>query len=121
MEVVAEQVQLPVVSLKLICHAEESRPIPPFQFDPIERDLFDGVTVKIGRQVNKNNGQPNLQNSIAANKDCIWFKSKVVSRSHAEMWVRDGQVCLHLCPFGQMTRQGNDKESISHAKVDANG
>lgn len=23
---------------------------------------------------------------------CIWFKSKVVSRGHAEMWCKDGQV-----------------------------
>jgi hypothetical protein len=27
--------------------------------------------------------------------DPVWFKSKVVSRSHAEIWLKDGQVGFH--------------------------
>ncbi|KXS12012.1 hypothetical protein M427DRAFT_59881 [Gonapodya prolifera JEL478] len=85
---------LPVISLKLIPYVDQNRPThAPFQFDAIDRELFEGVVVKIGRQVNKGNG-PNPLNSLQANKDCIWFKSKVVSRNHAEMWAKDGQVYL---------------------------
>ncbi|OUM67045.1 hypothetical protein PIROE2DRAFT_24155, partial [Piromyces sp. E2] len=59
-------------------------------FDKIERDLIEGMVVKIGRQVNR----PGNNNDNIANDNAIWFKSKVVSRSHAEIWAKDGQVYL---------------------------
>ena len=46
------------------------------------------MVVKIGRQVNR----PGNNNENIANDNAIWFKSKVVSRSHAEIWAKDGQV-----------------------------
>jgi hypothetical protein len=30
--------------------------------------------------------------NTVSNNEAIWFKSKVVSRSHAEIWLKDGQV-----------------------------
>jgi hypothetical protein len=78
---------LPVVSLHLT--PSPSTPLP-FHFDPIDRDLFENVVLKIGRQVNK--GGVNARDSLHGGRDCVWFKSKVVSRNHAEVWVRDGQV-----------------------------
>ncbi|KAI8609309.1 hypothetical protein BC830DRAFT_1043300, partial [Chytriomyces sp. MP71] len=47
-------------------------------FDPIERDLKPGMFLKIGRKVEK---KPQM--------DFIAFKSKVVSRVHAELWVSE--------------------------------
>ncbi|KAJ3198847.1 hypothetical protein HDU82_000969 [Entophlyctis luteolus] len=40
--------------------------------------------------------QPGGQQPLVPTKSIehVWFKSKVVSRSHAEMWLRDGQVYL---------------------------
>ncbi|KAI9032456.1 hypothetical protein DFJ74DRAFT_654427 [Hyaloraphidium curvatum] len=82
---------LPVVTL-LLSPAAPPTPTPPFHFDPIERDLFENVVLKIGRQVNK--GGVNARDSLQQGRDCVWFKSKVVSRNHAEVWVKDGQVYL---------------------------
>lgn len=81
---------LPVVTLLLAPAQPPAAAAPPFHFEPIERDLFENVTLKIGRQVNK--GTVNPRDSLHGGRDCVWFKSKVVSRNHAEVWVKDGQV-----------------------------
>ncbi|KAI9323345.1 hypothetical protein BX666DRAFT_47398 [Dichotomocladium elegans] len=54
-----------------------------FVFDVIERDLRPGEVFKIGRYSDRN-----------AAADRLSFKSKVVSRSHAELWAQDGKVYL---------------------------
>ena len=76
----------------------------------IERTLHERVYLKIGRQVKT--AQEKLLTQLviddqdlnpltpisavtildAKETDPVWFKSKVVSRSHAEIWLRDGQV-----------------------------
>lgn len=37
---------------------------------------------------------PEEKTAPIANAESIWFKSKVVSRSHAEIWLKDGQVFM---------------------------
>ncbi|KNC99875.1 uncharacterized protein SPPG_05247 [Spizellomyces punctatus DAOM BR117] len=74
--------------------------------DPIERELQDNVPIRLGRQVREPTTTPHKQATTAAGvllpsspssrqTDYIYFKSKVVSRHHAEFWIgRDGQVYL---------------------------
>jgi hypothetical protein len=51
-------------------------------FDVIDREVPEGVVLKVGRFTDKVSQQPSR----------IAFKSKVVSRSHAEIWVQNNQV-----------------------------
>jgi len=59
---------------------------PPSLFDAIERNLAQNVISKVGRLVR---GQ---QEKAPIGSEHIWFKSKVISRHHAEIWAKDGQV-----------------------------
>ncbi|KAI9266449.1 hypothetical protein BDA99DRAFT_436682 [Phascolomyces articulosus] len=54
-------------------------------FDVIERSLQQGVILKLGRY--NNNRRTNNSNHLS-------FKSKVVSRSHAELWCENGRVYI---------------------------
>jgi pSer/pThr/pTyr-binding forkhead associated (FHA) protein len=74
----------------------------------IDRILQERVYLKIGRQVKT--AQEKMLNQLviddqdlkpltplepitdAKETDPVWFKSKVVSRAHAEIWLKDGQV-----------------------------
>jgi len=80
---------VPVVSVRLVSYNEPGRSTTSLPFEPIERNLVEGVVAKIGRQVNRP-----TNNAAQASKESIWFQSKVVSRSHAEIWAKDGQVYL---------------------------
>jgi len=80
-----DETKVPVVSIRLVPYNDP----PSLQFEPIERNLVEGVVAKIGRQVNRPNS-----NAALASKESIWFQSKVVSRSHAEIWAKDCQVYL---------------------------
>ncbi|KAI8140801.1 SMAD/FHA domain-containing protein, partial [Fennellomyces sp. T-0311] len=55
-----------------------------YVFDVIERTLQHGGVLKFGRY--NNDRQPNSNR--------LSFRSKVVSRSHAELWVDDGKVYI---------------------------
>jgi hypothetical protein len=88
--IIEDNSNVPVVSIQLVSFPDTSRSPNPLTFDKIERDLIEGMVVKIGRQVNR----PGNNNDNIANDNAIWFKSKVVSRSHAEIWAKDGQVYL---------------------------
>lgn len=88
--IIEDNSNVPVVSIQFVSYPDESRSPHPLTFDKIERDLIEGMVVKIGRQVNR----PGNNNDNIANDNAIWFKSKVVSRSHAEIWAKDGQVYL---------------------------
>ncbi|TPX56843.1 hypothetical protein PhCBS80983_g04268 [Powellomyces hirtus] len=81
-----------------------------------QRPLSDGVPLKLGRAVrsrdhqsaptfspvNHSAGKPTLtaagvllpNGAIKKTQDFVFFNSKVVSRCHAEIWTRDGQVYL---------------------------
>jgi len=88
--IIEDNSNVPVVSIQFVSYPDTSRSPNPLTFDKIERDLIEGMVVKIGRQVNR----PGNNNDNIANDNSIWFKSKVVSRSHAEIWAKDGQVYL---------------------------
>jgi len=80
---------IPVVSVRLVSYNDPSRSTTSLPFEPVERNLVEGVVAKIGRQVNRP-----TNNAAQASKESIWFQSKVVSRSHAEIWAKDCQVYL---------------------------
>ncbi|CAG8528309.1 3804_t:CDS:2 [Paraglomus occultum] len=64
-------------SIRIVPHVEGPRSL---QFDIIEREVPDGTNIKIGRFTDK----ANLPNRVT-------FKSKVVSRGHAEIWSENGK------------------------------
>ncbi len=57
----------------------------------VERQLKEGQVMKLGRQVMKD-GQATIKGDKKATEIDVWFTSKVVSRLHAEIWTKDGQV-----------------------------
>jgi hypothetical protein len=66
-------------AIRIVPHIEGPRSL---HFDIIEREVSEGVVIKIGRFTDK----ANVPNRVT-------FKSKVVSRGHAEIWNEDGKVC----------------------------
>jgi pSer/pThr/pTyr-binding forkhead associated (FHA) protein len=58
--------------------------IPPSVFDNMEFSLTDGTFIKFGRPIR--GAEEDKSDSLA------WFKSKVVSRNHAECWMKNGVV-----------------------------
>ncbi|KAJ1528234.1 hypothetical protein HK096_010183, partial [Nowakowskiella sp. JEL0078] len=79
------------VHIQLMPHSE-NQDIKPNLKEVIDRKIKEGQPVRIGRQVIKE-GQPQgrAANPLLQGSD-VWLTSKVVSRNHAEMWVKDGQV-----------------------------
>lgn len=63
--------------LRIVPHLESTRSL---HFEPIERDIRPGMVLKIGRFTDKHQ-VPHR----------VTFKSKVVSRGHAEIWAEDGK------------------------------
>jgi pSer/pThr/pTyr-binding forkhead associated (FHA) protein len=59
----------------------------------VERKLKEGQVMKLGRQVIKD-GQATIKGNKKATEIDCWFTSKVVSRLHAEIWTKDGQLCV---------------------------
>ncbi|KAM0787535.1 hypothetical protein ACM66B_003606 [Microbotryomycetes sp. NB124-2] len=66
--------------LRLVPHLESSRSL---HFEPVDRDLAPSRVVKVGRFTDRS------QQTGAVDPTRIAFKSKVVSRGHAEVWVDD--------------------------------
>lgn len=62
--------------IRLVPHLESSRSL---HFDPIDRDLASFVVLRVGRFTDRSNSGQTDPHKIA-------FKSKVVSRGHAEVW-----------------------------------
>jgi hypothetical protein len=89
---------------------QEERPsvhfqLVPYHEDPayinksltlVERTLEESKVIRLGRQVLRD-GQPvpppNAKPGKPSDLD-VWFTSKVVSRHHAELWVKDGTVSV---------------------------
>ncbi|KAJ3304041.1 hypothetical protein HDV03_003155 [Kappamyces sp. JEL0829] len=59
----------------------------------VERRLKERDIIKVGRQVVRD-GQATIKGSKKATELDVWFSSKVVSRLHAEIWTKDGQLCI---------------------------
>ncbi|KAI9316253.1 SMAD/FHA domain-containing protein, partial [Dichotomocladium elegans] len=68
------------VHIRIVPHLESSRSLV---FDVIERDLRDGVMLKIGRFSDR---------FLPPNR--ITFRSKVVSRGHAELWIENAKIYI---------------------------
>ena len=68
-------------------------PTKPALGEVIERIIKEGVVLAIGRLVLKD-GQQSTKGNKPQGEDDIWFNSKVVSRSHAELWVREHQLYI---------------------------
>ncbi|KAI8823666.1 uncharacterized protein EV422DRAFT_521911 [Fimicolochytrium jonesii] len=81
-----------LIRVQLIPHSDVAGR-PPIG-DVIERTFKEGTPVRIGRQVLRD-GQPAVaKGQKAPQEQDVWFSSKVVSRNHAEMWVKDGQIYI---------------------------
>lgn len=72
-----------LVKIRLVPHLENQRSL---RFEAIARELKNGdPPLRIGRFTDRHNSTANV-NRLA-------FKSKVVSRGHAEVWLEAGKVC----------------------------
>ncbi|KAI0674204.1 hypothetical protein C8Q78DRAFT_967245 [Trametes maxima] len=76
----------PAHRLRLVPHLDSRRSL---RFDPISRDVREGdVPLRIGRFTDRSGLGLAAANAMGSNK--LAFKSKVVSRAHAEIWVEAG-------------------------------
>ncbi|EPQ51198.1 SMAD/FHA domain-containing protein, partial [Gloeophyllum trabeum ATCC 11539] len=72
--------------IRLVPHIDSRRSL---RFEPIQRDVREGDTpLRIGRFTDRSGLGIAAANAMGSNK--LAFKSKVVSRSHAEIWVEAG-------------------------------
>ena len=73
--------------IRLVPHLDSRRTL---RFEPITRDLRDDdPPLRIGRFTDRSGIGLNAANLLSSNK--LAFKSKVVSRSHAEIWFESGK------------------------------
>ncbi|KAG9309715.1 SMAD/FHA domain-containing protein [Chiua virens] len=73
--------------IRLVPHLDSRRTL---RFEPITRDLKDDdPPLRIGRFTDRSGIGLNAANLLSSNK--LAFKSKVVSRSHAEIWLESGK------------------------------
>ncbi|KIJ60853.1 hypothetical protein HYDPIDRAFT_31900 [Hydnomerulius pinastri MD-312] len=73
--------------IRLVPHLDSRRTL---RFEPITRDLKDDdPPLRIGRFTDRSGIGLNAANQLSSNK--LAFKSKVVSRSHAEIWLESGK------------------------------
>lgn len=73
--------------IRLVPHLDSRRTL---RFDPITRDLKDDdPPLRIGRFTDRPGLNLAAQNTLNSNK--LAFKSKVVSRAHAEIWLENGR------------------------------
>jgi hypothetical protein len=140
--------QQAVMRVHIQMYTDPARTVAPSYFEPFSKDLIEGSTIKLGRQVKPSDASPvtaapqneapqlpasapasdsnemqDLEMSstppasdtsmiqsaaptasapvptsaVSARKNSkiiekVWFKSKVVSRCHAEIWFHEGQV-----------------------------
>ncbi|TPX61978.1 hypothetical protein SpCBS45565_g07127 [Spizellomyces sp. 'palustris'] len=81
-----------VIHIQLIPHSDT--PGRPVLGDVVERKFEEGMRVRIGRQVIRDGLPTVMKGSKPPTDNDIWYSSKVVSRNHAEMWVKDGQIYI---------------------------
>ncbi|KAI9462566.1 SMAD/FHA domain-containing protein [Boletus coccyginus] len=73
--------------IRLVPHLDSRRTL---RFEPITRDIKDeDPPLRIGRFTDRSGIGLNAANLLSSNK--LAFKSKVVSRSHAEIWLESGK------------------------------
>lgn len=83
---VVERSAGPAHRIRLVPHLESRRSL---RFDAITRDVKEGdQPLRIGRFTDRSGSSMNAANALGSNK--LAFKSKVVSRTHAEIWAENG-------------------------------
>ncbi|KXS16882.1 hypothetical protein M427DRAFT_494645 [Gonapodya prolifera JEL478] len=87
----------PMVHIGLFPHADPTRNSRPVIFSPIEKDMPEGFSFRIGRKVEKKAADPTKPSPepldfLTVEEHFVAFKSKVVSRSHAELWCKEGTI-----------------------------
>lgn len=85
--------------IRLVPHLENARSL---HFEPIVRDVrVGGPPLRVGRFTDRatNPTRGNGLNPNDKNSDKVAFRSKVVSRAHAELWVQGKGVVSGLFPF----------------------
>ena len=76
----------PTHRIRLVPHLDSRRSL---RFDPISRDVREGdAPLRIGRFTDRSGLGIAAANALGSNK--LAFKSKVVSRAHAEIWAEAG-------------------------------
>ncbi|GAA5968728.1 hypothetical protein JCM21900_000454 [Sporobolomyces salmonicolor] len=70
--------------LRLVPHLESSRSL---HFEPIERDIAASAIVRVGRFTDRSHHHQSQITSTPTEPARVAFKSKVVSRGHADIWV----------------------------------
>ncbi|GAA5870740.1 hypothetical protein JCM1840_006789 [Sporobolomyces johnsonii] len=70
--------------LRLVPHLESSRSL---HFEPVERDVAAFAIVRVGRFTDRSHHHQSQIASTPTEPARVAFKSKVVSRGHAEIWV----------------------------------
>lgn len=73
-------------SIRLTPFVDHSSTMPALYIGAVERKAKDGTVIKIGRYTDKKD-----ESQLAEQVTPIVFKSKVVSRSHAEFFVSEGK------------------------------
>ncbi|KAK9240037.1 hypothetical protein V1525DRAFT_338186 [Lipomyces kononenkoae] len=73
-------------SIRMTPFIDHSSTTPALYFEPIERRGRSGNVIRLGRYTDKKEFS-----KLEAAHAPVVFKSKVVSRSHAELWVENGQ------------------------------
>ncbi|KAH9919455.1 SMAD/FHA domain-containing protein [Epithele typhae] len=82
----------PAHRIRLVPHLDSRRSL---RFDPISRDVREGdAPLRIGRFTDRSGMGIAAANAIGSNK--LAFKSKVVSRAHAEIWSSSGTFLNHV-------------------------
>lgn len=82
----SNQASGPTHRIRLVPHLDSRRSL---RFDPICRDVREGdAPLRIGRFTDRSGMGIAAANAAGSNK--LAFKSKVVSRAHAEIWVEAG-------------------------------
>ena len=97
----------------LVPHNDPARSTRPHSFEPVEKEMEQNMALKLGRPIKTEvkgksaecQESPNLNGAVASNSnsatgatdrdtkngkivETVWFKSKVVSRLHAEIWLK---------------------------------
>ena len=73
-----------MVHIRLVPHVSHGKPC--HVFDVIERDMLQGTVLQLGRCAT-------TSTTMGEQRSCLIFRSKVVSRHHAELWSDGNKVC----------------------------
>ncbi len=86
--------------IRLVPHLESTHSL---RFEPISRSVREGdPPLRIGRFTDRSREGGVVNNAAGGNR--LAFRSKVVSRGHAEVWAEGGKVSSHISPLVTIPR-----------------